>query len=188
MSPDLNKSIMAQVVGVDQDNLACDPIDGGIVVSYAWEYSDVSAAVFGANGEITGITVAVAAGKFTYDDDDSAFYNQVGERDGRKHTFTQEAFMKFSGFEAVKVGSLNALADLCNMVWIHFLSTGESWIQGLEDDGTGTRRRSKQAARATVSHNTNTGDGVAASEVTVTSVANSAHMTTLTTTAVEALP
>jgi hypothetical protein len=180
---------MAQIIGVDQDLLQCSNIDGGIVVSYALDFVDLLTVTFGANDEVTAITIdpAVNFAKFTYDDDDSAFYNQTGEREGKKHTFTQEAFLKFTApFEAVKTKSLNDLKDICNLVWVHYLTTGDAWFQGFEKFGS-TFRKSKQSAKATVSHISGTGAETSRTEVSINSVARETHLTTLTTADIEAL-
>lgn len=180
---------MAQLTGVDQDLLQCDNIDGGLVVSYAIDFSDIETVTFGANDEITALTIdaAINFAKFTYDDDDTAFYNQTGERDGKKHSLTQQAFLKFTApFEAAKTKALNDLKNVCNLVWIHYLTTGDAWVQGLEKFGS-TFRKSKTSAKATVSHLSGTGEETSRTELSIDSVARETHLTTLTTTDVEAL-
>lgn len=180
---------MAQITGVDQDLLQCANIDGGIIVSYALDFVDLLTVTFGSDDEITAMTIdgAVSFAKFTYDDDDTAFYNQTGERDGKKHTFTQEAFLKFTApFATAKTKALNDLKDICNLVWVHFLTTGDAWVQGVEKYGS-TFRKSKTAARATISHISGTGEETSRSEVTIGSVARETHLTTLSTTDIEAL-
>ena len=178
---------MALLIGVDQDLLQCSNIDGGIIVSYALDFVDLTGVTFGVNDEVTAVTVAVSFAKFTYDDDDTAFYNQTGEREGKKHTFTQEGFLKFTGpFAIDKTKNLNDLKDICNLVWVHYLTTGDAWFQGFEKFGA-TFRKSKTAARATLNHISGTGAETSRSEVTIGSVARETHLTTLTTTDIEAL-
>ena len=83
------------LVELTADN--CAVSDGGIKVSYITDIDNITAATFDVNEQVTALTMASTGlwTKFEYEDDDTAYYNQVGARTGRKHTFTQTAFLNF---------------------------------------------------------------------------------------------
>lgn len=176
-------------IGINQDNESCGTSDGGILQSYATDFANITSATFGTDGEITALVMASPGlwEKFVYDDDDTAFFNSEGERTGQKHVFNQSAFMKFEGLSVAKIKAVNALKDCCNTVWIHRLNSGIALIQGIEDDGTGTLKRVKQSAKATLNIMSDTGENTDRAEITVNSQCKKVHVVDLTDTAIEAL-
>lgn len=175
--------------GINQDNGNCDTADGGIYQSYMTARANISAATFDVDGQITAFTMTSTSQwvKYVYDDDNTAFYNQEGERTGKKHVFNQSAFMKFEGINTAKVKEAGVVAGCCDMVWVHFLNDGSKFVQGLEDDGTGAIKKPKETAKATVNILSDTGDNTGRIEFTVNSVAKNTHLTTLSAAAIEAL-
>ena len=116
------------------DNSVCVASDGGIKVSYIAPISALTAITVAAD-EISGFTMGSVGAwqEFRYDDqDDTAYFNQVGERSNNKHTYVQTAFMKFSGISTAKRLATDALVDCCEgLVAVHFMNTGETIIQGI---------------------------------------------------------
>lgn len=184
---------MAQITGINQDNESCATSDGGIKQSYGLDLNDLGAVTYdGTNALlIDGITIAtstVTMAKFVYDDDDSAFYNQEGERDNKKHTYNQQASMKFSGITTAKIEAAEAVKDLCAMFWLHVTNSAETLVQGIEKDGNADGWiRPKQTAKCTVNINTNTGADSDDITIIVDSNAKKALTCSLTTTEIEAL-
>lgn len=180
---------MANLTAINQDAASCGTSDGGILQSYFVDFADVTSMTFAADGSITAIVLGAAADftRFVYDDDDTAFYNQTGERTGKKHTYNQQAFMKFEGITIAKVAAAEAFKECCNLVGIHVLNSGVNMLQGAEDDGTGTVKRTKTSAKGTINILSDTGDNTDRIEITVDSVAKKAHVVDLTTAAIEAL-
>lgn len=176
-------------IGINQDNESCATADGGILLSYATDFANITSVTFGTDGEITAIVMDSPGlwEKFVYDDDDTAFYNSTGERTGKKHVFNQECFMKFEGLSIDKIKAANALKDCCNMVWIHRLNSGLAIIQGIENDGSGALTRVKQSAKTTASVLSDTGENTERIEITVNSVCKQIHVVDLTNAAIEAL-
>jgi len=176
-------------VGINQDNESCGTSDGGIYQSYVTDFGNITSATFAATGEITAIVMGGVGlwVKYVYDDDDTAFFNSEGERTGKKHVYNQSAFMKFEGLTVAKIDAVNSLIECCAGVWIHFLNGGINIIQGLEDDGTGTIKRTKQTAKTTGSILSDTGENTDRAEITVNSQCKTVHPTTLTAAAIEAL-
>lgn len=176
-------------IGINQNNESCAVPDGGVSWSYATDIANITSVTFGVDGEITAI-VMDAPGlweKFVYDDDDTAYFNSEGERTGKKLVYNQTAFMKFEGITVDKVKASNALADCCNMVWIHRLNSGIALVQGIEDDGSGAMKRVKQSAKATPNVMSDTGANVERIEITVNSQCKKIHVVDLTDAAIEAL-
>lgn len=184
---------MAQLTGINQDNNNCAESDGGIKQSYGLDFNDLGSVTYDGSSPlvVSAITITGAGitfAKFVYDDDDTAFYNQEGERDNKKHTYNQQANMKFSGLTDAKISAAEALKELCATFWIHVLNGGMNLLQGIEKDaGTSGFVRPKSTAKATVSINSDTGDNEDNITVVIDSVAKKALSTSLTTSAIEAL-
>lgn len=173
------------------DNSVCSVSDGGIYVSYIAPISSLTSITV-AGGEITAFTMAAVGAfeKFVYDDDDTAFYNQVGERQNFKHTYTSTAFIKFAGISTAKKLAADALSACCEGLFaIHFLNNGTALVQGLDiTAATPFWKKSKKRLAATVSILTGTGAEEDRIEMNLISTSLlSSPFTTLTTTAVEAL-
>lgn len=184
---------MAQFVGINQDNESCASPDGGMKQSYALDLPDLGSVTYDATNtlEIDGIvisTTSVTFAKFVYDDDDSAFFNQEGERENKKHNYNQQSSMKFAGLTYSKIAAAEGIKDSCAMFWLHVLNSGIILPQGIEKDaGSNGFIRPKQTAKATVSINSDTGDNEENITIVVDSVVKTALTCSLTTTAIEAL-
>lgn len=140
------------------DNSVCAVSDGGIRVSYVAPLSNLTAITL-TGGEVSALTVTGGFEKFIYDDDDTAYFNQVGERSNLKHTYTQTAFLKFAGINQAKRAAVEAMTACCEgLVAVHILNNGETLIQGVEETAaTPFFKRSKKRLQATVSIMTGTG-------------------------------
>lgn len=178
-------------IGINQDSESCAYSDGGILQSYAVDFAEIDSVTFAVDGSITAITMTGAGPntwtKYVYDDDDTAYFNNEGERTGKKHVFNQTAFMKFEGLSIAKVQAINSLTDCCNTVWIHVLNSGVHLLQGLEDDGSGAHKRVKQSAKATTNIMSDTGENTDRAEITINSVCKKIHIVDLTIAEIELL-
>lgn len=166
----------------------CSVAEGGISHVYVTEYANVTSATLTA--DVISNFVMASAGtfkKFTPDDDDTAKYDQVGTREGKKHTLAQETFLKWEGVNATHATFVNGLTPCCALVLIVVYNNGTRFVQGLDKVGTATVK-SKTAARATVSVLSGTGAESDRTEITISSVGRHASLaTTLTDAAIEAL-
>ena len=182
---------MATLTAVSQDLASCADADGGIVQSYFTDFANITSMTFAATREVTAIVMAAPGTnqwvRFIYDDDDTAFYNQTGVRDGKKHNYDQQAFMQFEGITIAKVDAFEDFKECCNLVGLHVFNSGIIMMQGAEDDGTGAIKRTKVSAKGTINIFSDTGDNVERIEVTVDSQSKRAHVVDLTTAAIEAL-
>lgn len=164
-----------------QDN--CESSDGGIYESQIVSGEYIEDVTFDANGVITGFTMT-ELGKwvsYTYDDDDSAFYNQTGTRANKKITYDQQAFLKFAGMTALKIKFADSLAQCCNLVAIHRMNSGRAIVQGIDLLPGGTWAFTKQRVKATPNALTDTGAGEDRIEITLASVGrNMSRMTDMT--------
>jgi len=179
---------MATLSPITQAN-NCGTSDGGIIQSYYTDFSNITAATFTATGQISAFTMTGTSQwiKFVYDDDDSAFYNQTGTRTGKKHTYAQQAFMKFEAISQANVQAAENFKECCELVGIHVFNSGVIMVQGLEDDGTGTMKRTKISAKGTINVLSDTGDNTDRIEITVDSESKRVHTVGLTTAQIEAL-
>jgi hypothetical protein len=181
------------LTSINQDNASCGTSDGGIKQSYGIDLSTVDALTYdGSNGSlVTGVTLSGVGEAFTlyvYDDDDSAFYNEEGERTGKKHVYNQQASMKFEGITAAKIQAAEQLKDCCAQFWFHVGNNGIIRIQGVEKSAAASGfDRPKQTAKATVSINSLTGADADNITIVIDSQAKVALVTDLTTTEIEAL-
>lgn len=166
--------------------------DGGIYLSYGTSSENIVDVTYDTDGIITGLTMANTSlwGKLTFDtDEDTAFYNQTGERTGKKHVENQQAFMSFSQITAAKIKAANEASECCSVVFIHFLNSGVALVQGIDIDLDADEwRTTKQPAKVTVNALSDTGDNADRIEYTIDSVGRKlSASTTLTQTAIEAL-
>lgn len=147
------------VLGLNQ--AACSSSDGGIVKSFIAAKESITDITFDANEIITAFTMTTTGlwKEFAYDTDtDLPYYNQKGERAGNKHTYNQEALFPFSGLNNTKRLALQALTDCCELVAIHFLSSGLAMVQGIEFDPVSEVYKStKKRMKATGDFDTQTG-------------------------------
>lgn len=174
------------------DNSDCAASDGGIYQSYFVEATKVTDVTFSVDGEVTNFTMSTPGQwkKIVYDDDDTANYNQVGQRTGNKHTYQQTAFMKFAGMNNDKRKVAEGLTPCCQgVIAVHFLNNGEKVVQGIENiSSLQDWKLAKKRAKATVNANTDTGAGEDRFEFSLISEAKtSSPFTTLEADDIEAL-
>jgi hypothetical protein len=147
------------LVALDQS--ACTSSDGGIVKSFITDKENITDVTYDANEIITAITMSGVGlwAEFAFDTDtDQPYYNQTGERVGNKHTYNQEALITYSGINNTKRLALQALTDCCELVAVHFLSSGLALVQGLEYDSvTDVWKSTKKRMKATGQFDTQTG-------------------------------
>ena len=167
----------------------CSDSDGGIYKVFITEAENITDATFDADNQITALTMSGVGlwNAFEPDDDDTAFFNQTGERDNNKHTSAQQGFIKFAGVNTAKVKSANGIKSCCALVAIWFSNSGAAYVQGIDYDGTAWKL-TKRKVKATVNVLTDTGEGEDRVEITLDSVAREvAPLTTLTEAAIIAL-
>lgn len=177
------------LTSIDQ-SVTCISSNGGIFQSYVTDIANIASMTF-TDGAVSAITMATPGQwtKFVYDDDDSAYYNQEGERTNNRHVSNQSAMLKFAGISAANIEAAKELKNCCSLVAIHFLNSGERLIQGIEYDAVADNfKQSRKRCRATLNVMTDTGDNEDRIEVTLESQANvESPTTTLTATDIEAL-
>ena len=170
---------------------ACTTSDGGIKVSYITDIDNITAATFDVNNQITTFTMSGVGlwTKFEFEDDDTAYYNQVGARTGRKHVYTQTAFQNFYGLSNDKRAAAEALVGCCGLVAVHYHNNGTATVQGIEKStDIGNFKEVKKKLQVTSSLLTDTGANSDRLELQLISESIAAsHFTTLTRTALEAL-
>lgn len=180
-----------QIISIDQTTGVCDT-DGGIVYSHGMLCSNFTGVTVDAAGNITGFTTAVTGniGKLQYDtEEDVPYFNETGERTGKKHLYNQEAFMSFDGITADKIKAGDSAAAGCCNIFIHTFANGVKRMQGIQvDKDTGDWTLSKKRALVTVNNNSNTGDATDRMEWTISSQSKyAAPVVAMTDAAIEAL-
>jgi len=183
---------MCTIIALDEQ-ADCPEAQGGIYQSYLTECSNIT--LSGTAKDVDDqITTLVMTGlglwvKWVYDDDDTAFYNETGERQGNLHVFNQQAFLKFGGLTNTKRKVANGIKDCCCIVAIHFLNNGTQVVQGIEEDSSGNwRYTSRSRAKATVSLLSGTGAEEDRAEISIDSISRAgSYVTTLDAAAIEAL-
>lgn len=171
----------------------CDESSGGLKVSYITDIENITSVAWDVNNQATGIVMDTPNqwAKFVYENNDTAFYNQVGARanNGKKHPYTQSAFMQFEGLTNSKRAAVEALVDCCRLVAIHFTTNGTAMIQGIKKSAnTGLFEESNKPAKITALFNTDTSANADKAELQLISEDNKiSHFTTLSKTAIEAL-
>lgn len=178
---------------IELTSAECAVSDGGIRVSYVANCSDIATVTFDANSQITAFTMG-STGKWTkYEMDtetDTAYFNETGERQGKKHIYKQAAFMQFGGLDNTKRKAAIALTGNCCLIAIHYMNNGTARVQGLHQIGTSTSlfQNSKKKLVVTANLLSDTGANEDRAEFNLLSEARTpAHFTTLTEAAIEAL-
>ncbi|MCB0542097.1 MAG: hypothetical protein KDC70_01180 [Saprospiraceae bacterium] len=182
----------AQLVDINP-NIAssCNPTGG---ISYSWlvEAKYISAITI-ASGILTNFTMTSTGNwkKYTYDRDATANYNQTPNRNGKRRTYTQVAFMKFGVIDSTTTIAANDAILTCDVVAIHVLVSGTRQVQGLEEDAatTGGFQLTKvQQTLLMAGQNTDVSTAEARTEFTLQGEANTLSLTTsLSDTAILAL-
>lgn len=124
----------AQLVALNQSGTTCDAT-GGIVYSWLVEAKYVTAITVTA-GVISNFTMSTPGKwvKYSYDTDSSANYAQTPNRNGKRRTYQQVAFMKFAAIDsALIIAATNAVLT-CDIIAIHVLVNGLRMVQGLNID------------------------------------------------------
>lgn len=163
---------------LSKDNSTCIEITAGIYTSYAIGFDDITGVTYDVNGVVTAITVSGATKlvKHVFDDDeDSAYYNQTGERPtAKKHDYVQESFYKFAGLGTDTPDFANGLSQCCGgIVLFHFFNSETNMVQGIVETATGWKATKTKGA-ATVSIISDVPSGEERTEVKVNSKSTSA--------------
>lgn len=169
---------------------ACAVSDGGIYQTQIVDGDELDDLTIDVNGQVTGITMKNVSKWVTYDydDDNSASYNQNGERANKKITISQASFFKFAGVTEPRVRFANKIRECCKLVLIHRFNSGIALIQGIDVLSDGTWLFSKEKAKATPNILSDVGTGEDRMELNVNSVGRSfAAVVTLTQAEIEAL-
>ena len=163
------------LVGTSGSAGDCVNSKGGITLSRVADYDDIATVVVDADGNVTDMTFVGGTTPFvdlTPDDNDQAYYNQEGSRDGNSHEFAQTSFFTFAGLSLTKREMGNNIKNCCALICVHRTSTGEILIQGIETDGaTTSHTTSFRKAKATVNFLTDTADNNDRLEITIESTA-----------------
>ena len=182
---------MAELLEINQNVGDCGS-DGGLEVSEGTRCENIVDVTVDADGQITAFTMS-GTGQWTthaYDtENNTASYNEAGNRQGKKITFDQTASMTFEGVTVEKTKAANYAKSMCCTVWIHYFNSGVAKVQGIDvDPQTGEWKFSKERALVTPSSNSDTSDNADRVEYSITSVGRclSPH-TSLTQAQVEAL-
>lgn len=149
----------------------CVASDGGIKQSFLIDSAKINASGITHTSElISAITTSGNWVSFEYDtDNDTAYYNQEGERTNNRHVFNQTAFMSFAGIDSTKRAAVEALKNCCAVVAVHFLNNGKALIQGVELLTSPTWQVTKKKCKATINILTDTGANEDRIEVTLIS-------------------
>lgn len=151
---------------------SCADVEGGVSHIYVAPLAEITDGTVAA-GEITAlVTESVGPNTFVKmvpDDDDSARYDQTGERNGQVLRISQELFLKYGGLGLANTNWANTLSKCCALVVIVCYNSGDRVLQGM-DFLNDTLVKSKTAARFTPSSLSDTGENEARIEGTITSV------------------
>lgn len=148
----------AAIVVINQTAGSCGSL-GGIAFSQGVLCEHITDVTFDVAGIITGFTMATPGqwAKVTYDDNETAQYQQEGDRNGKSIRYNQTATMQFAEITAAKILAAVQAAEACCTVWIHESVTGVRQVQGIDIDlDASTWKFSITNARVTPSANTNT--------------------------------
>lgn len=156
----------------DISNIDCPEVGGGILESRVTPCSNIEDVTFDANGQVTNFTLGSDPwSKFVFDKDDTAYYNQEGDRvTPRMHVYTQTSFMKFAGIDNTKVQGAKKLRKCCCVVAVHKLGNGKTIVQGVEQvpgGGTTDWQFSKTETTAKVNIMSDTGANEDRVEITL---------------------
>lgn len=127
----------AQLVDLNQSAVTCDAT-GGIVYSWLVEAKFITAITL-TGGQISNFTMSTPGKwvRFSYDTDSTANYAQTPNRNGKRRTYQQVAFMKFAAIDAALITAANDAVLTCDIVAIHVLVNGVRMVQGLNIDAAG---------------------------------------------------
>ena len=112
---------------------------GGLQYSYLVEAKYISAITVTAD-VITGITMT-DVGKWVRwdpDKDNTANFQETGNRSTNRRSYAQTAFYKFAGVNSAFKVAVNNIVQTCDVVAIHVYTNGTRVVQGLEIDDAET--------------------------------------------------
>lgn len=127
---------MCTLTPIDQTQEACPAAIGGIYALALADFADLTDATISGTSvtALTGVTWTV----FLFDKDNTAFYDQNGERPSQYLLkYVSDGFLKFVDITDDKVA---ALADIgcCSLIGIAFQNNGTNRIFGIDPDEDGT--------------------------------------------------
>lgn len=160
---------------ISLDGRACEGSQGGIYVSYALKFSDLDTVTFDADGNITAITTLGGAlfAKYEYVKDDTAYYNQTGERNNLVHSYNQESFFKFPSITVENQNYVDSIDGCCDLFLVHFLNNGVALAQGIEYDKINdVWKDPRNSTKPTISVMSDTGENESRVESMFTSIAH----------------
>lgn len=128
----------AQLVNLNQSATTCDST-GGIVYSWLVEAKYVTAITM-TSGVLSNFTMSTPAKwvKYSYDRDATANYAQTPQRNGKRRTYQQIAFMKFAALDSAVIIAANDAVLTCDIIAVHVFVSGFRLVQGLEVDASAT--------------------------------------------------
>ncbi len=165
------------LTGISQASINCS-CDGGISRSAFTSCDCIEDITYDSEGCPSMLVMADLDlwTEFIYDDDDSAFFNQTGERPTDfQFNANQETFIKFSGLTKEKVAEANVLKDICCGVAAHeHLNNCLTSFQGIEPrdascNNSSTFKFTKKRLKFTPSALTDTGANCDRLEITLNS-------------------
>lgn len=182
---------MACTVSTISSIAGCAGDEGGIERSFMCNLTDIASVTL-TSGVISNFTMTSTSQwkQLTYDQDDTAYFNQTGARTNGRFSATQAAFLKFKGLSAAYTTAANAVKDCCAVVVIHVLSNGTRLVQGIELDSSavGLFKVSRVETRVTPSLQSDTGANQSRMEFLIEGTTNDfAPTTDLTDTEILAL-
>ncbi|MCA9366767.1 hypothetical protein KC887_00680 [Candidatus Kaiserbacteria bacterium] len=180
---------MSEIVPIPKSS-GCDFV-GGVFKAYATESENITAVAV-TDGEITGFTMASAGqwGKLEFDDQQNvAFFNENGERNGNVVRVNGTGLMSFVGLTAAKIVAANKAKACCGLVLVWFHYDGTRRVQGIDvNPGDNTWKFSNQLPRIIPNALSGTGAEESRLEYNVTHQGSQLSSTTdLTDTEIEAL-
>lgn len=161
------------IIGLEKGN--CGKAFGGIDVSYAIDANSIEDATFDSDGNVTAFTLEGGStfAKWEFSKDDTAYYNQEGARNGNLLSYTQTSFMKSPGITVENQNWVDSVVDCCELVLVHFLSSGQGIVQGIEyDKDQDVWKIARNSAKAAPNNMSDTGANESRVELTIASVSN----------------
>lgn len=164
----------------------CVVSDGGLKFSFITDSANIEpdGVVFDVDQVVTAAPTLTSGAFAIFEsdtDDDTNYYNQVGERQNNKHVYNQTAFLKFAGIDKIKRKAAEALKSCCALVAVHFLNNGKAMIQGIELVGTDEWQTTKKKCKATINIMSDTGANEDRIEITLISQSRQASPLTTAT-------
>lgn len=167
----------------------CVTSDGGIYETQIVDGANIASVVFDALGQITAFVMTIIGAwvTYTYDDNNTASYDQTGARENKKVTYSQVATFQYAGLSAIKIQFAQEIVVCCKLVAIHRTNSGVAMVQGIELLN-GAWAFTKEKLKATPNVLTETGAGEDKVVMNLNSVGRGpSPVTTLSSAAISAL-